>query len=58
MSEISRARERMLNRRSASKEPEEIHLSTDKMHPRKFNLTSLTQQLEHRPSEPMITPPI
>lgn len=47
MSEISKARQRMLHKRDGSRSPDE---ATEKPYPRKFTLSSLTQQLEHRPS--------
>lgn len=51
MSEISKARQRMLHKREGSHSPDD---AIEKPYPRKFTLTSLTQQLEHRPSEPRI----
>jgi hypothetical protein len=65
MSEISKARERILNRRAAGSEADEkewgnatggINDTGERRYPRKFTVSSLTHHLDHKPSVEMISP--
>lgn len=65
MSEISKARERILNRRAAGSEADErewgnatggMNDTGERRYPRKFTVSSLTHHLDHKASVELISP--